>query len=275
MTVETEAVRQLYERITGKSQTVAPSTSADTSESNYVPDVGEATEAPSSKDPDYVPNLGDIIEELLVTQQDDVENFETPLRPETAELLIGGTTRSFRSAHMLKASGDDTRERVIQGILYSKSVTERGPIHITFPRQIRILVESGPDWDYQILVQAEVVPKGMRHTQSWARKAIIGDPARRLALKVTFQPLETINDPVVTYPVNNGEYSVYVANSFVDWLEGKTDEDIANTPRRFLVICGMSDRVPENLRYFRGGGYTDENMRRFKLTHGKGKVYDN
>jgi hypothetical protein len=225
----------------------------------------------SSKDPDCVPNLGDVIEELLVTQQDDVENFETPLRPETAELLTRGTTRSFRNAHMLKASGDDTRERVIQGILYSKSVTERGPIHITFSRHIHTLVESGLDWDYQILVQAEEVPKGMRHTQFWARKMIIGDAARRFALKVTFQPQETSDDPVVTYPVNNGDYSVYVANSFVDWLEGKTDEDVANAPRRFLNIC---DQVPENLRYFHGGGYTDENMRRFKLTHGKGRVYE-
>jgi hypothetical protein len=238
MEVERETVRKLYERIAGKSQTGTPSTSADTSipmESNHVPDVGEVTE------------------ELLVTQQDNVEIFETPLRPETAELLTGDTTRSFRSAHILKASGDDTRERVIRGILYSKSVTERGQIHIFFPRQIRILVESGPDWDYQILVQAEVVQKGKRHTQSWARKVIIGDPARRLALKVTCQPRETSNDPVVTYPVSNGDYSVYMANSLVDWLEGKTDEDIASIPRRFLLIHGMSDQVPKNLRFFRGG----------------------
>lgn len=178
MIVETDAVRKLVEMVTGRSLTGTPSTSADTPtpvQPNYVPDLEEDPQAPGSKDPDYVPDLEDVIEELLATQRDDAGNFEPPLRPKTAELLTGNTTRSFRSAHMLKVSGNDHRARALQGMLFEKSKTERGRIRVSFFRQMKLLLRPRPDWDYQILVQAEVVPKGMRHARVWSKKAIIGD----------------------------------------------------------------------------------------------------
>jgi hypothetical protein len=53
MTAETEAVRQLFERITGKSLTGTTSISAD---------------SPGPMVPDYVPDIGEVVEGLLVTQ---------------------------------------------------------------------------------------------------------------------------------------------------------------------------------------------------------------
>lgn len=49
-----------------------------------------------------------------------------------------------------------------------------------------------------------------------------------------------------------------MANSFVDWMEGGTEEEIATRPRRFVCFHKNNTNVPEHLKYFIGRGYTDE-----------------
>jgi hypothetical protein len=219
-------------------------------------------------DPDYVPDVGEIIEEVLLTGQGVIDSSDMPLRRETANLLTRGEESpvygSVQSAREIQS-----RRMVLEG-----TFCEGSRKRVNLSRHICLFLGNGPGWDHDILVQAEVAAEGTRHPQFWAKKAMADDPAGRLAFKVTYQPKEKSNEPMVIYPPTDGEYAVHKANAFVDWFDGATREEIAENPKRHLHIDKSLKYVPENLEFFRDGAYTDERMRRFKINKKKKRLYE-
>lgn len=61
------------------------------------------------------------------------------------------------------------------------------------------------------------------------------------------------------YPSSASDEAPCMANAFVDRMQGVTDEEIATRPRRFVFIHKNQKTVPEHVKKFVGGGYTNDN----------------
>jgi hypothetical protein len=115
---------------------------------------------------------------------------------------------------------------------------------------------------HDLLVRAELKPAGQRHPKCWATQARDSDPGARVAITVT---REEGNRWITTYATNDGTLAPYKANTFVDWLTGVEYIRIAREPRRFLHFQpSLQKYLPEELQYFVGGGYTNDDGGRFK-----------
>lgn len=65
------------------------------------------------------------------------------------------------------------------------------------------------------------------------------------------------------------------AQTFLDWMEGATMEDIAQRPNRFVYFERDDTQVPEHLKVFIARGYTDDECRPIPKTRtmlGKGQL---
>jgi hypothetical protein len=123
-----------------------------------------------------------------------------------------------------------------------------GELRATFP---------DPNTLRRVRIRAEIKPHGQKHPQRWASHATSEDPASRLAFRLTVMGPE--NQEFGFYASGRGTKLVKKANGFIDWMSGVTDEEIATRPRRYLNIQMSHEKVPDALRPFVGGAYTDDN----------------
>lgn len=61
------------------------------------------------------------------------------------------------------------------------------------------------------------------------------------------------------YPVSNNKNTLAKTRSFLDWMKGLTEKQIASRPNRYIYIPCHQLNVPDHLKEFVGGGYTDDN----------------
>ncbi|GIC92158.1 uncharacterized protein Aud_008619 [Aspergillus udagawae] len=123
-----------------------------------------------------------------------------------------------------------------------------GELRATFP---------DPNSLRRVRIRAEIKPHGQKHPQRWASHATSEDPASRLAFRLTVMGPE--KQEFGFYASGRGAKLVKKANGFIDWMSGVTDEEIATKPRRYLNIQMSHEKVPDALRPFVGGAYTDGN----------------
>jgi hypothetical protein len=62
------------------------------------------------------------------------------------------------------------------------------------------------------------------------------------------------------YPTSQSDTAPMRAHSFIDWMEGATEEEIAARPNRFVYISRDQAHVPDHMTEFVSGGYTDSEM---------------
>ncbi|GIC94190.1 GIY-YIG nuclease family protein [Aspergillus udagawae] len=151
------------------------------------------------------------------------------------------------------------------GRLYKGCRRIEDTITAMLPMYVIASVKAQPgqlDAKHDLLVRAELKPAGERHPNCWATQARDSDPGARLAITVT---REEGNRWITTYATNDGPWAPYKANTFVDWLTGVEYIRIAREPRRFLHFQpSLQKNLPEELQYFVGGGYTNDEGDRFK-----------
>jgi hypothetical protein len=108
--------------------------------------------------------------------------------------------------------------------------------------------------DGTVFVKIEIYPLGERHPECYATLATDADPSSRLGFRLRFKPS---NGPEIhRYATHGGIKSVWRANAHADILLGKSIEEIACLPRRYIYFWGES-RIPKGLERFLNGGYTD------------------
>ncbi|KAF2430632.1 hypothetical protein EJ08DRAFT_649437 [Tothia fuscella] len=73
----------------------------------------------------------------------------------------------------------------------------------------------------------------MIHPLRYAAKAVAGDPALRLAFELTIPLIG--GGSTREFIQCQGLKAPLKVNSFVDWIEGNTDEEIGLRPRRFML----------------------------------------
>ncbi|KAK2751804.1 hypothetical protein FQN55_009246 [Onygenales sp. PD_40] len=106
------------------------------------------------------------------------------------------------------------------------------------------------------IIQAEIKPVGEKHPRFWAKNARDNDPAVRLGFRVRME-LKS-GEMVEQYPNSGSEEAPMVANGFIDWMEGLTDEQIAANPRRYVNVHANVVNLADSLKPFVGGNYTDD-----------------
>lgn len=107
----------------------------------------------------------------------------------------------------------------------------------------------------KIGVRIQISPPGEKHPHYYARKALDTDPAIRLAFLIRYQP--SSGPEVQKFAKSNGpKQALFAANAFVDTLTGKSKQEIATIPRRYLFLHKQNAYGP-GLERFYGGGYTD------------------
>lgn len=106
-------------------------------------------------------------------------------------------------------------------------------------------------------IKAEMAALDERHPQLWARDVQDGDPGERLAFCLTLT--NQAHEKHSFYPSASGEKAAKKANSFVDWIMGATDDEIAQRPRRYLSIQSKPESTAVALKPFIAGAYTDDN----------------
>ena len=108
------------------------------------------------------------------------------------------------------------------------------------------------------VVYVEIKPSEEKHPEIYARKAREHDPATRLGFRVCMKLVD--GREVIYYPSSKSDKASSHANTFVDWMQGLTNEEIAKKPRRYVNIASNNvSSVSGHLKVFRGGGYTDDN----------------
>lgn len=109
----------------------------------------------------------------------------------------------------------------------------------------------------RVRIKIELNPEGEKHEYVFAQKARYDDPAARLAFQATGLDADgrDIQD-IVEYLFSKGQKMVHKANSFVDTLEGISDQQIAETSRRYLYYH-RSTQPRQGLEKFIGGGHTE------------------
>ncbi|KAJ5179717.1 hypothetical protein N7492_002927 [Penicillium capsulatum] len=109
--------------------------------------------------------------------------------------------------------------------------------------------------DGTIWVRIEVSEPGQRHPHCYAPKALDSDPASRLAFRLRYQP--SSGPEVVRFGDRSGFQAIYAGNTFLDiLLEGKSYEEIAKIPRRYIFLGNLKE-CPDELKRFCPGAYTD------------------
>lgn len=121
-----------------------------------------------------------------------------------------------------------------------------------------------------VVVRAEIRPEGDTHPNTWATQAQDGDPAKRLAFRVSAK--SSMGQDIVAYPTTVGIQSVHHANSLVDWIAGDSDEVMASRPRRYVWISRNVVNIPDDLKFFVDGGYTDDDGNRWKPSRKRKKL---
>jgi len=128
---------------------------------------------------------------------------------------------------------------------YRRLVLNYCSIH--FPREMDIR-------DNKVYIKIEMSDPGRRHPDCYATAATDEDPACRLAFRVRYVTSSGNNE--VFYPKDVQLTNVFRANSFADILLGRSDLDIAQTPRRYLYTSVLPENLPKELAKFSGGAYT-------------------
>lgn len=108
-------------------------------------------------------------------------------------------------------------------------------------------------------VYVEVKPKGESHPNKYALSASDGAEAARLGFRIVVSLSN--GNTAEYYPTSAEEKVPMRAHSFVDWMEGSTEEEIATRKNRFVFIAKEQQNVPDHLKEFISGGYTDSDGR--------------
>ncbi|KAH8692893.1 hypothetical protein BGW36DRAFT_436650 [Talaromyces proteolyticus] len=216
--------------------------------------------------------LDDIIQHLEISEQDQIEASEIVKTDEGFCLAVASNDlgRSHRrylwSDNSQSMRVDRLRESLLAGREF-KAGWRDGCIHVHVHTTMRLSVVAPRKEFSRVLVQVELT-ENERHPQVWAVQARNDEPASRLAFKITIiYPGGQEGDEVVLYPQDRYAAAPYKANGFVDWINGDNPEAIASRPRRHLHIPNIAEGVPEHLKQFIGGGYTDDKAQGFKLFH--------
>ncbi|KNG82593.1 hypothetical protein ANOM_009750 [Aspergillus nomiae NRRL 13137] len=105
-------------------------------------------------------------------------------------------------------------------------------------------------------VHVEIKPSGASHPNRWAINARTDDKAIQLGFRVRMKLKN--GEYFEYYPKSSSDGAPMVANSFVDWMEGYLEEEIIQRPRRYGFVDVVVKAVPDSLRPFVGGAYTDD-----------------
>ncbi|CAF3595049.1 unnamed protein product [Fusarium graminearum] len=101
-----------------------------------------------------------------------------------------------------------------------------------------------------------IYPPGKTHSSFYATSARYEDPANRLAFRVVYTDLSS-GQEVDEYAFRSVYSAVCRANTLVDILwDGKSDEDIIQTPRQYLEVTTQKAKTKPYLETFVKGGYT-------------------
>lgn len=222
------------------------------------------------QDLDYMPDLDDINDILMLSQQDDAEiaAFELEKQPLTE---VDSTDKIFTwcgdyewSRAVQTARDVKSQRQLIQGIALKGTLRRERNLRVYLPREIEIGVSLQRISGYEeTVVQVELMDHDEQHPDLWATKALPDDPAKRFAFGLTIR-FEGQEPEITCYAKNNGEYAPYKANAFVDWMDGLTDERIAELPRRYLNLRDIKV-VTEKLVDFNNGCYTDDSGRAIQI----------
>ncbi|CEI42108.1 unnamed protein product [Fusarium venenatum] len=108
-----------------------------------------------------------------------------------------------------------------------------------------------------VFIWIEICPPGKRHPSFYATSARYEDPTNRLAFRVVYTNLSSAQE-VDEYAFRSVYSAVCRANTLVDILwDGKSDEDITQTPRRYLEVTAQKEKAKPYLETLVKGGYTD------------------
>jgi hypothetical protein len=138
--------------------------------------------------------------------------------------------------------------------MYYRAYAHRMEIHFQVDRVV-LCRFSDPEKLGIVKIKAEISPPDRYHPQAWAKNVDHGDPGARLAFHLTLTSLDGKEHSF--YASVSGEKAAKKANSFVDWMLGATDEEIAQRPRRYLLIQSKPECTATVLKPFIGGAYTD------------------
>ncbi|KAH7240364.1 uncharacterized protein BKA55DRAFT_693904 [Fusarium redolens] len=112
--------------------------------------------------------------------------------------------------------------------------------------------------DSVVDVWIEISPPNNTHPNHYATYALPKDPATRLAFLVVYKDDNTYQE-VKAYAFFHGYSAVCRANTLVDRIdEGKEDEDIVLTPRRYLDVSQVKAIKNSAFGGIVGGGFTDD-----------------
>ncbi|KAF5980570.1 hypothetical protein FCOIX_4711 [Fusarium coicis] len=112
--------------------------------------------------------------------------------------------------------------------------------------------------DNEVDVWIEISLPNSTHPNHYATSALLKDPAIRLAFLVVYTD-DVTNEEVKAYAFFHGYSAVCRANTLVDCVdEGKEDEDIVLTPRRYLDIRRVRAIRSSALGAIAEGGFTDD-----------------
>ncbi|KAL3442170.1 hypothetical protein BJX65DRAFT_287218 [Aspergillus insuetus] len=141
------------------------------------------------------------------------------------------------------------------GRMYYRAYAHRMEIHFQVDRAV-LCRFSDPENLGILKIKAEISAPARHHPQAWAKNTEHGDPGAQLAFHLTLTSLYGREHSF--YASVSGEKAAKKANSFVDWMLGTTDEEIAQRPRRYLLIQSKPEYTETVLKPFIGGAYTDD-----------------
>ncbi|GIK02209.1 hypothetical protein Aspvir_006258 [Aspergillus viridinutans] len=150
------------------------------------------------------------------------------------------------------------------GRLYKGCKKDGNTITVLLPKYVVAAIRAPPgqrDAKYDLLVRAELKPPGERHPNCWATQTRDSDPGARVGITVR---RKEGNRWITTYATNDGPWAPYKANTFADWLTGVESIRIAQKPRRYLHFQPWQKNLSEELKFFVGGGYTNDEGEPFK-----------
>ncbi|GAB1209202.1 hypothetical protein APSETT445_007972 [Aspergillus pseudonomiae] len=126
--------------------------------------------------------------------------------------------------------------------------------HLTLRIQTPLLDQIDTAAGFTVYV--EIKPSGASHPNRWAINARTDDKAIQLGFRVRMKLKN--GEYFEYYPKSSSDGAPMVANSFVDWMEGYLEEEIIQRPRRYGFVDVVVKAVPDSLRPFVGGAYTDD-----------------
>ena len=151
-----------------------------------------------------------------------------------------GLTRLGLDPRTFCVYSNPTFRDLLAGVEKEINTTPAGRFVIMHQFTIRIPMGTVPQTVNRINLKVDI-SREKPHPNVDALNSTSSDPSIRLGLRVTFQ--HGYDDGVKSeWLYTTGTQAVYKMNTLVDSIEGRTIEDIENTPRRWLGKNGSRGR---------------------------------